>query len=61
LTAETLKRSNSASFRGAERTTDVFEAMSRLGFYELYGIINASISSRTPSPGMQGTADLEAL
>lgn len=39
LAAETLRRCNSAVFRGAERTTDIFEAVSRLGFYELYGII----------------------
>jgi HD-like signal output (HDOD) protein len=42
LTAETLKRCNNAVFRGAEPTTDLFEAVSRLGFYELYGIIAAS-------------------
>jgi HD-like signal output (HDOD) protein len=50
LTAETIKRCNNASFRGAERTTDLFEAVSRLGFYELYGIIAASIGARGIKP-----------
>jgi len=39
LTAETLKRCNNAVYRGSERITDVFEAVSRLGFYELYDIV----------------------
>jgi HD-like signal output (HDOD) protein len=51
LTAETLKRCNLAAFRGAERTTDIFEAVSRLGFYELYGLISASIGSQMLAPG----------
>jgi HD-like signal output (HDOD) protein len=51
LSAETLRRCNAASFSGAERTTDIFEAVSRLGYYELYGIIAASIAR-----GQQGSA-----
>lgn len=50
LTSETLKRSNRASFGGLGRTTDLFEAVSRLGYYELYGIIAASIGSRPMRP-----------
>ena len=50
LTAETLKRCNNALYWGSERITDVFEAVSRLGFYELYGIIAASMASRTLPP-----------
>ena len=45
LTAETLRRCNNATFRGTERTTDIFEAVSRLGYYELYSIISASIGT----------------
>jgi len=48
LTAETLKRCNQAAFRGTERTTDIFEAVNRLGYYELYGIISASLGKQMP-------------
>lgn len=59
LTAETLRRCNSAVFRGATRTTDLFEAVSRLGFYELYDIISASIgSSMLPDSSITGQAGL---
>ena len=51
LTAETLKRCNNASFSGAERTTDIFEAVSRLGFYELYGIIAAKLGAHATLAG----------
>ena len=62
LTAETLKRCNNAAFRGAERTTDIFEAVSRLGFYELYGIIAATVGTRKlPSPDTSAMAKQEAL
>jgi HD-like signal output (HDOD) protein len=61
LTAETLRRSNNASFRGTERTTDIFEAVSRLGFYELYGLLAASIGSRPPAPRVRATTELEAF
>jgi len=40
LAAETLKRCNNAAFGGAHRTTDIFEAVSRLGFYEIYDIVS---------------------
>jgi len=61
LTAETIKRCNRATFRGAQRTTDIFEAVSRLGFYELYGIIAASIGSQFLPPVNPGTAGRETL
>ena len=61
LTAETLRRANNATFRGAERTTDIFEAVSRLGFYELYGIIAATIGSRGLPPKSPVSAKSEAL
>jgi len=47
LATETLKRCNSAVFRGAERTTDIFEAVSRLGFYEVYDIIASAADKPT--------------
>jgi HD-like signal output (HDOD) protein len=46
LVRETVKRCNSLTFRGAERTTDVFEAVSRLGFYEVYGIVAESLAAQ---------------
>jgi HD-like signal output (HDOD) protein len=49
LTAATLKRCNNAAFRGARPTTDIFEAINRLGYYELYGIVAASLGTR-PGP-----------
>ena len=45
LTAETLKRCNNSTYRGNARTTDIFEAVSRLGFYELYDIISSTIGT----------------
>jgi len=51
LTTETIKRCNCSAFRGVQRTTDLFEAVSRLGFYELYGIIAASIGAQFLEPG----------
>lgn len=38
LRAETLRRSNSV-YLGLPRTMDVFDAVNRLGFYEVYGIV----------------------
>jgi HD-like signal output (HDOD) protein len=61
LMAETLKRCNQVSFRGSERITDVFEAVSRLGFYELYDIISASIGAQAPVSNARLTAKTEAL
>jgi len=49
LTSVTLKRCNNSTHHGTARTTDIFEAVSRLGFYELYGIISASIGAHALS------------
>lgn len=60
LSAETLRRCNAASFGGPERITDIFEAVNRLGYYELYGIIAASIArsqSAQPAPRHPASAD----
>jgi HD-like signal output (HDOD) protein len=61
LTAETLKRCNNGWFRGSERVNDIFEAVSRLGFYELYDIIAASIEPRTSAPDLRTTTELETI
>ena len=50
LTAETLRHCNNAVFGNGTKTTDLFEAVSRLGYYELYGIIAASIGGQMLDP-----------
>jgi len=47
LTAEVLKRCNSAFFRGAVPAADIFEAVSRLGFYEVYCVVVSLMAART--------------
>jgi len=54
LSAETLQRCNNAVFGGSERVTDIFEAVNRLGYYELYGIIAASIGAQRAPANAQG-------
>jgi HD-like signal output (HDOD) protein len=61
LTAETLRRCNQAAFRGAERTTDLFEAVNRLGYYELYGIIVASLGRQMLPAGEAAAAERERV
>jgi putative nucleotidyltransferase with HDIG domain len=51
LTAEILKRCNSASLSGSEPIADMFEAVTRLGFYEIYRLVTASVGARTLSIG----------
>jgi len=46
LAKETLKRCNRMTFRGAQKVTDIFEAVSRLGFYELYSIVSDSLTAQ---------------
>ena len=50
LAEETLKRCNSLRFRGSEPVSDIFEAVSRLGFYELYSIVADSLTSQGIDP-----------
>jgi len=46
LVAETLRRCNSLRFRGAEQITDVFEAVSRMGFHELHSILSDALAAQ---------------
>jgi len=46
LVKETLKRSNSLRFRRAEQITDIFEAVSRMGFHELHSIVSDSLTAQ---------------
>lgn len=47
LTAETLQRCNRGCLAGAELAEDMFEAVSRLGLYEIYSIVVGLLASRT--------------
>jgi putative nucleotidyltransferase with HDIG domain len=46
LTVQVLKLCNSATFAGAEPISDVFSAVSRLGFYEVYCVVAGLMGSR---------------
>jgi len=60
LTAETLRHCNSATFGGGERVTDIFEAVNRLGYYELYGIVAASIGRPMVDPEARSAGERPA-
>jgi putative nucleotidyltransferase with HDIG domain len=47
LTANVIKMSNSAHFRGAEASSDIFEAVTRLGFYDVYRVVAALLGARS--------------
>ena len=49
LTAEVLKRCNSGFFRAEEPTMDIFEAIMRMGYYEVYQAAVTMFSRRTLS------------
>ena len=61
LVEETLKRCNSLKFRGAECVTDIFEAVSRLGFYELYSIVSGALMAQgiDPEASLRDTGELQ--
>ena len=50
LTAETLKRGGNVAFGSNGQITDIFEAVSRLGFYEIYDIVSASANAKSALP-----------
>lgn len=47
LTAEILRRSNSSQFGAEEPTLDVFDAIMRMGYYEVYQIAVTAFSRKT--------------
>lgn len=49
LTAQILKQCNSAFFAADEPIADMFEAVSRLGFYEVYCLVVGLLGARTMS------------
>jgi hypothetical protein len=59
LAAETLRRSNTVVYGGVQRTTDIYEAVNRLGFYEVYDIVADSADKRLiPLEAMDPTGNL---
>ncbi|HZL44555.1 MAG TPA: HDOD domain-containing protein [Verrucomicrobiae bacterium] len=61
LTAEVLKRSNSAFFRGSEHARDASEAVSRLGFNEVQHVVSTLSGSHTPIQPLSETLDPDNL
>ena len=59
LAAETLRRSNTVVYGGVQRTTDIYEAVNRLGFYEVYDIVADSANKHLiPLEAMDPTVNL---
>jgi putative nucleotidyltransferase with HDIG domain len=62
FTVEVLKRCNSAFFAGDKPAEDMFEAVSRLGFHEIYQIVLAMFAaSAILRPGAGGGSHVEIL
>lgn len=62
LTAEVLKRCNSAFFGGDGPIVDVSEAVFRLGFYEVYQMVAAMFAARAFSmPEISNVVPLDSL
>jgi len=61
LAVEMLKRCNRMKFHGAGPVTDIFEAVSRVGFYELYSIVSDSLTAQgfTPEAVVQPAQELD--
>lgn len=49
LTAEVLKRCNSAYFSRGTVISDMFQAVTRVGFYEIYCVVLSTVGSRAMS------------
>jgi len=49
LTAQILRDSNSVFFGGEQPSTDIFEAVSRLGFYQVYCLVLSFFGAKTKS------------
>lgn len=62
ITAEVLKRCNSAFLGGGEPASDMFEAVSRLGFYEVYTVVAAMFGASAKAiPGAADAVDVSQL
>jgi HD-like signal output (HDOD) protein len=49
LTANVIKMCNTAYFRGAEPSNDIFEAVTRMGFYDVYRVVASLVGARAMS------------
>ncbi len=62
LTAEVLRRCNSAYFSGSRPAADIFEAVMNLGLYEIYRTVVVMFGSQAMSvPGGTGGISVEQL
>jgi len=62
LTAEILRRCNSASFSLGEPVQDMFTAISRIGFYEVYCMVTTLMAAQTlDMAGAERGVDLDHL
>jgi putative nucleotidyltransferase with HDIG domain len=62
ITAEVLRRCNSAFLGGGEPASDMFEAVSRLGFYEVYTVVAAMFGASAKAiPGAAEAVDVSQL
>ena len=61
LAEEMIKRCNRMKFHGAGPVSDIFEAVSRVGFYELYSIVSDSLAAQgvLPQVAPQSTEELD--
>lgn len=61
ITAEVLKRCNSA-FMGGQPATEMFEAVTRIGFYEVYTVVATMFGAKARSiPGASEAVDVSKL
>ncbi|HEY3855041.1 MAG TPA: HDOD domain-containing protein [Verrucomicrobiae bacterium] len=49
LTAQILRASNSAAYSGEQASTDIFEAVTRMGFFQVYCLVVALCGARAKS------------
>ena len=62
LTAQILRRCNSASFAGEQPPGDIFEAVSRMGFYQVYCLVVSIFGAKTKSmEGANEGVDVQQL
>lgn len=62
ITAEVLRRCNSAFLSGGEPANDMFEAVSRVGFYEVYTVVAAMFGASVNAiPGAAEAVDVSNL
>jgi len=62
LTAQILRICNSAYFAGEQPPCDIFEAVSRIGFYRVYCLVVSLFGARTKSmEGVDKGVDVEVL